>query len=268
MRAKEAVLLLAVLTSPASAQKLEILTVNRANLEDSINIVSELETDIKVTHVKPSTIWKYQPKSLRLVADEKPKDYRALPKGKLCLLANLRSDPYRAVQPHVYFEVAGLPTHLSTKVAVGVLDKSVGLACGVFLGQYMRRVDDYGDVTFRAKQFEAGWHRGLYLLADRPEFTFFFSYSQEKTFEYFDTSLGLKVGKLLHAPPGLSGLGIEAQFESYLGAGGGLSYLTRNGRFGTSLCYLVPGLAEINRERMIGLIVENGVVLRLHVLWF
>ncbi len=267
MRARTGVFILIALTSPINAQEYQLMVLHESLPADSVQVVSELSVDLKLTHVKPSTIYKMT-KAMALVPDEEPKDWRCLPKGQMGLLVNLRSDPYRVVQPHMFFEVAGLPTHLSTKVAFGVMDRSMGFACGVFTGQYMRRIDDYGDVTYRAKQFEAGWHRGMYMFADRPQFVFFFSYAQEKTFQYFNTSLGWKAGETLHLGSALSGLQVRAEFESYLGAGGGLAYSLKSDRFSASLSYLVPGLKEINRERKIGLIVDNGVLLRMHVLWF
>lgn len=268
MRAEMLVVLLAALTSPASAQKLQLETVLSGSIEDSVRVVVEVSTHLKLTHVKPSTIYKMQTKSMTLVPDEKSKEYRCLPKGRMGLLVNTNPDLLAVVHPHLYFEISGLPTHLSTKVAVGVMDRKMGFACGVFTGQYMRRVDDYGDVTFRAKQFEAGWHRGFYLFADRPMFTFFFSYAKEKTFQYFDASLGWKAGEVLRFGPALSGLQVQAEFESYLGAGGGLAYRLPGGKFSASVSYLVPGLAEINRERAIGLIVDNGIRVRLTALCF
>lgn len=267
MRAVLLVFLLVVLTSPASAQKLQLETLRRRLPEDSVMVVSEVSVHLKLTHVKPSTIYK-QTKSMALVPDEKPEDYRCLPKGRMGFLVNAKSDPYAVVQPHVFFEIAGLPTHLSTKMAVGVMDREMGFACGIFTGQYMRRVDDYGDVTYRAKQFEAGWHRGLYLFADRPGFVFFFSYAKEKTFQYFDTSIGWKAGEMLQLGRLAEGLGVQVEFESYLGAGGGLVCRVPSGRFSVSISYLVPSLGEINRERAVGLIVENGVLVRVRVLWF
>ncbi len=268
MRALVSVFMLAVLTSPVGAQKLQLETILRQPPKDSVQVVCEVSAHLKLTHVKPSTIYKMQTKTMSLVPDEKPKDYRCLPKGRMGLLVNTKADPYAVLQPHIFFEIAGLPTHLSTKMAVGVMDRNMGFACGVFTGQYMRRVDDYGDVTYRAKQFEAGWHRGLYLFADQPGFVFFFSYAREKTFHYFDTSIGCKAGEMLRLGPALSGLGVQAEFESYLGAGGGLSYRLPSGKFSGSISYLVPGLAEINRERAIGLIVENGLLVRLRALCF
>lgn len=268
MRAGMLAFTLVALTSPARPQKLQLQAILDQDPRDSVCVVSEVSVGLKLTHVKPSTIYRFQAKTMSVVPDEKSKDWRCLPKGQMGLLVNTRTDPYAVVQPHLFFEIAGLPTHLSTKMAIGVMDREMGFACGIFVGQYMRRVDDYGDVSFRAKQFEAGWHRGLYLFADRPGYAFFFSYAKEKTFQYFDTSLGWKMGETLRFSPALAGLQVQTEFESYLGAGGGLAYRVPSGKFSASLSYLVPGLNEINRERAIGLIVENGLLLRIRAQWF
>lgn len=256
-----------LLASPVVAQFSAIRKMAECDPADSVQVIASVTLSVKATYVKPPTIYKLNQKSQTVVAEEKPEKWRALPKGSMGVLVNTKRDPYADIQPHLFFEIAGLSTHLSTKCGGGFTSRGDGFSMGAFTGQYMRRVDDYGDVTYRAKQFRAGWHYGYYVMLDQKKWNFNFSQSVEKKEEYFEARLGWKIGKTFpksFIPPGLE---MQAEAETYLGAGGGFSYRFHGGRYALSLSYLVPGLAEEQRERAVNLIVAKGLLVRLNILW-
>lgn len=263
-----AVLFLVILPFQVFSQLVVVTSHMNRDLVDSVRVVAHVSVHMKMTQVRPPVVYRPQKKTKTIIAHEKPEMVRYLPVGEMGLIVNLREKRSHLIEPHAIFEIAGLATHLSTKLGGGLASRRDGFAFGFFVGQYMRRVDAYADVVTRAKQFESGWHYGYYGLFDRPNFRLGLSYAFEKKLDFVEAEVSWKLGRSISSsliPPGLE---VKLESMSYLGTGGGFSYLFPSGKARIGFSYLIISSEEENREIGVNLVVASGLVARVDFLWF
>lgn len=265
MRTIGAVVLSVALTSPTLAQY-ELVRAFIVN--DSILAVAQVSVAMKLTNVKPITKLVVNQKTKAVVPDEKPEKWRMLPKGEIGWLVSTNGNLADSFHPHVFIEVAGLPTHLSIKAGGGFVDREQGFALGGFVGKYDRRVDDYGDITYKAKQFESRTQFGYYALLDRPYFALYMSQAFEKTHDYTEARATLKLGELVDI--GMRGLEVLAETESYLGTGGGLLYRfsMETTALSVGVLYALIGSAEEADQILVNQVISSGGLVRIRLDWY
>ncbi len=230
-----------------------------------VRAVAHVSTALKLTYLTPPVDYRPSLKMKTLVPDEQPEKLRLLPEGELgFMMVASRSDAL--VRLFVAYEYAGKPTHTVSLFGAGVMVPDGGFSVGYCAGPYDRRVNRKGDHTFRAKQFESDWCYGFHVMLDRPAWNLWFRELFEKTHDYSEARIAWKTHWTFAWFP--SSLNIIAEFESYFGTGGGLSYRLPSGHAQCSIAYSIPGVAEENQERDVNLIVAKGIVVRVDVTAF
>ena len=216
---------------------------------DSVRFVVEESAFLKLTTQQPLTLV-YQTKS-GIMVDEKSQFLRFQFLGRKTFTLYPRQDITKDLQPHVFFELTGLATYMSTRVGAGVTSREYGVSVGFALASYRKRTSEEADITYKAKSFEEATSYGGYIHTDREHLSWFGAIYKEKRGVYYRTELAYKIGEIFSIEP-LRPFRLFIKSETFLGSGGGLSYHSMNGCMDLSVAYLVPDEDERVRQRRFG----------------
>lgn len=236
-----------------------------ADLSDSVRTLVKVSVLSHMTNQKPLTLYKNTPNGL--VADEKPRKWRYRFQGFQSYWFYLKKDHTSSFQPHLFLEVMGVATYVSSKMGVGYTSRQSRYSLGFFGGQYERRVGDGFDISFRSKNFEVGGLYGAYFQFDPKGLSLFATVAKERRELFHRLYIGWKVRETINSRFVPKGLRIYAESETLIGAGAGISYQTPNGHFGINLSYLLPNQKERQTQRLFGNFLEEGIAIRLRYAW-
>lgn len=232
---------------------------SEAKTTDSGMVVVEVSTLVKISDYKPETI--LVPKSYGggYSVDRRPRKFYYQPKGEMSFLVYPKRDVLANFQPHIVLNVVGLSTYLSGKYGAGVTFRKYGTSLGFLYGSYLRRLDVKADVSYRAKTFEESFTYGGYLNIDKEYGACSFLFMKEKTLNYHDVGMKIRLGSVFEYRYVPSGLNLEFRTTTFIGSGFGLSYTTTSKRHDLGVIFSIPDGSEKNRQRRFYNFLGSGV---------
>lgn len=239
---------------------------------DSIRAVAFTEAAGIVSYQKPAPLYK------GTYEVDKPKDWRFRFQGREGFMVNLRNDLGRNFQPHVWFEINGFSTYVSSSFGLGFVSRQERYAFGVIAGQYQKRVEGLADIHSNTNHYEKNFRIGCYLGTDFNMFLFSGTLIRERQGFYYRASAEFKPSSLITWRP-IRTLGLCAEMETILGSDFGLVWRsplhheTRERfrsafRIAVQALYILPDRQERLDLRQVGVFAEEGPMLRLNLNWF
>jgi hypothetical protein len=167
------------------------------------------------------------------------------------------------------FEFSGMTTYMSNKLGLGFIDREDRFAFGGFVGTYTRRVDSYTrDFTARSHAWQNGGLFGGYFQFDSHYFSSSLSSAIEKENDYSRVLFAWKMGKMVHSKIIPEGLRLEVSSETFLGAGCGFSYHSKENHFALGVAYLIPRRDEVTKQRIFDRFLATGLNVELEIIGF